>query len=156
MTDTTTPPVETREAAGSLLGIGAAAARAGVSERALRYYEELGLLNPAGRTPGGLRRYSEADLARVARIRDLQTLLGLNLEEVAVVLRNEDRLAEIRAAYREQTTGRARRQALLREGLALQEELRSTVQAKRAAIDEFLADLDTRVARVQQLLRDEA
>ena len=80
-----------------LLGIGAAAARAGVSERALRYYQQLGLLEPACTTPGGLRRYSEDDLARVARIRELQTLLGLNLDEIAVVLRNEDRLAEIRS-----------------------------------------------------------
>src|ERR1700729_317494 len=75
-----------------LLGIGAAAARAGVSERALRYYQQLGLLVPACTTPGGLRRYSGDDLARVGRIRELQTLLGLNLDEIAVVLRNEDRL----------------------------------------------------------------
>src|ERR1700729_2002132 len=77
-----------------LVGIGAAAEKAGVSQRALRYYQELGLLTPCGCTPGGLRRYSEDDLARVARIRQLQTLLGFNLEEVAVVLRNEDRMAQ--------------------------------------------------------------
>src|SRR5579859_2811831 len=70
-----------------LLGIGAAAARSGVSERALRYYQQLGLITPSGRTPGGLRRYSQDDLARVARIRQLQTLLGLNLDEIAIVLR---------------------------------------------------------------------
>jgi DNA-binding transcriptional MerR regulator len=43
---------------GPLLGIGAAAARAGVSERALRYYQQLGLLTPCHSTPGGMRRYS--------------------------------------------------------------------------------------------------
>src|SRR5215472_14016774 len=53
------PPAED----GPLLGIGAAAARAGVSERALRYYQELGLIVPAGTTPGGLRRYSEENLS---------------------------------------------------------------------------------------------
>ena len=31
----------------SLLGIGAASGRAGVTERALRYYQQLGLLTPA-------------------------------------------------------------------------------------------------------------
>ena len=40
-----------------LVGIGAAAEKAGVSQRALRYYQELGLLTPCGCTPGGLRRY---------------------------------------------------------------------------------------------------
>src|SRR5271154_3416557 len=76
-----------------LLGIGAAATKAGVSQRALRYYQQLGLLTPCGCTPGGLRRYSDEDLARVARIRQLQELLGLNLDEIAMVLRGEDRMA---------------------------------------------------------------
>src|SRR5271154_4217658 len=120
-----------RPAAGEpLLGIGAAAERAGVSERALRYYQQLGLLVPAS-TPGGLRRYSEEDLARVARIRELQTLLGLNLDEIAVVLRNEDRLAQIRQAWHHEDTSAADRQGLLTESLRLQEELRGTVHAKR-------------------------
>jgi DNA-binding transcriptional MerR regulator len=151
-TDTQTVVIE--PAGESLLGIGAAASRAGVSERALRYYEELGLLSPAGRTPGGMRRYSEEDLDRVARIRDLQKLLGLNLDEVAVVLRNEDRLAEIKVAYHEKGTGAARRRALLQECLTLQEDLRQTVETKRAAVDEFLSDLDARMNRVRELLKN--
>jgi len=130
-----------------LLGIGAAAARAGVTERALRYYQQLGLLTPSSSTPGGMRRYSEEDLARVARIRQLQTLLGLDLEEVAVVLRNEDRLAEIRRACQDGDTSDAQRLRLARESLELLQELRATVDAKRQAIDGFLADLDARIAR---------
>jgi MerR family transcriptional regulator, repressor of the yfmOP operon len=137
---------------GELLGIGAAAARAGVSERALRYYQQLGLLVPACTTPGGLRRYSEADLARVARIRELQTLLGLNLDEIAVVLRSEDRMVQIRAEYHDENTSEDERRALIREGLVLQEELRATVEAKRAALDVFLADLDARLERSRKLL----
>jgi len=137
---------------GQLLGIGAAAVRAGVSERALRYYQELGLITPSACTPGGMRRYSADDLARVARIRQLQTLLGLNLDEIAVVLRNEDRLAEIKLAYRRQRTSEADRRELLRESLALQQDLRATVEAKRAAIDSFLADLDARIGRTRGLL----
>ena len=82
-----------------LLGIGAASAKAGVTERSLRYYQELGLICPSGQTKGGSRRYSQADLDRVARIRELQSVLGLNLEEIAGVLRNEDRSAEIRAHF---------------------------------------------------------
>ena len=131
-----------------LLSIGAAAAQAGVTERALRYYQELGLLNPSGHTKGGMRRYSQADLDRVARIRELQVLLGLNLEEIAGVLSNEDRTAEIRAAYYEKSTGRAQRRRLLNESLHLATELRRTVEAKRSALDAFLADLDARIDRI--------
>jgi len=135
-----------------LLGIGAAAARAGVSERALRYYQELGLLTPACTTPGGLRRYAADDLARVARIRELQTLLGLNLDEIAIVLRNEDRLAEIRRAYTDKATSQEERLRLTRECLILLESLRATVEAKRTALDSFLNDLEARIGRGRDIL----
>ena len=99
-----------------------------------------------------MRRYSEADLARVARIRELQSLLGLNLDEIAVVLRNDDRLAEIKAVYHDEHTGAERARPLARECLVLLEQLRVTVEAKRAALDTFLADVDARIARVRSRL----
>ncbi len=143
---------EARLGDGELLGIGAAAQMAGVSQRALRYYQQIGLITPCGCTPGGLRRYSAADLARVTRIRQLQTLLGLNLDEIALVLRSEDRMAEIKRAYFDEGTGRAERQELVRESLELQQELRATVEAKRAGIEGFLTDLDARIARTRGFL----
>ena len=147
------PAAGTPPAAGEpLLGIGAAAARAGVSERALRYYQQLGLLVPACTTPGGLRRYAGEDLARVARIRELQTLLGFNLDEIAVVLRNEDRLAEIRLSYHDERTSDSERRRLAGECLSLQEGLRATVETKRAALEDFLADLDARIRKCRDLL----
>ena len=156
-----TGPVTTGPAGGrgpeeqeELLGIGAAAAAAGVSERALRYYQQLGLIVPCCTTPGGLRRYSAENLARVARIRELQTLLGLNLDEIAIVLRNEDRMAEIRRAYKDERTSDDERLRLTREGLILLEGLRETVEAKRAALDTFLADLEARMGRARDLLAD--
>ena len=135
-----------------LLSIGAAAAVLGISERALRYYQQLGLVTPCARTPGGMRRYSEEDLERVTRIRELQSLLGLNLEEIAVVLRHEDRVAEIRQSYRDERTGASERGELLREALELNENLRATVEAKRAALDKFLADVDARVEKIRGAL----
>jgi MerR family transcriptional regulator, repressor of the yfmOP operon len=144
----------TQPAAGDerLFGIGAAAERAGVSQRALRYYQQLGLITPHGCTPGGLRRYSQEDLARVGRIRQLQTLLGLNLDEIALVLRSEDRMAEIRLAYHAEGTTCAERRDLVRESLELQQELRTTVEAKRLGIEGFLTDLDARIDKTRSLL----
>jgi MerR family transcriptional regulator, repressor of the yfmOP operon len=137
---------------GQLLGIGAAAARAGVSERALRYYQQLGLIVPARTTPGGLRRYSLDDIARVERIRELQNLLGLNLDEIAIVLGNEDRMAQIRRTYHDERTSAAERRRLTREYVTLQETLRATVEAKLAALASFRADLDARIQRANDLL----
>lgn len=50
--------------------IGELAARAGVSTRMLRYYEQQGLL-PARRAANGYREYEESDLRLVAQIRAL-------------------------------------------------------------------------------------
>jgi len=135
-----------------LVSIGAAAMALGVSERALRYYQQLGLIN-CGRTAGGMRRYSEADLARVSRIRELQSLLGLDLDEIADVLANDDRLADIRQAYHDEATGAAERAELARECLALLEHLRLIVHAKQVALGTFLADVDERIARTRDVLK---
>ena len=125
-----------------------------MSERALRYYQQLGLIVPACTTAGGMRRYCEDDLARVARIRELQTLLGLNLDEIAILLGNEDRIAQIRRTYHDERTSDEERLRLTRECLALQQSLRATVEAKRIALGNFLADLDARIRRAQDLLAD--
>lgn len=55
--------------------IGELAARAGVSVRSLRYYEQQGLLTST-RTPGGQRQYEEGD---VERVRFVQRLYAANL-----------------------------------------------------------------------------
>jgi DNA-binding transcriptional MerR regulator len=59
--------------------IGELGRRAGVSTRALRHYEQLGLLS-ARRLANGYREYDEHDLAMVAEIRSLVGL-GFALEE---------------------------------------------------------------------------
>ena len=60
--------------------IGDMVRRTGLTERTLRYYEELGLLSPA-RDAGGRRRYDDATLERLYRIRLLREL-GTPLAEV--------------------------------------------------------------------------
>lgn len=54
-------------------GIGEVARRAGVTERTLRYYEELGLLSPS-RDAGGRRRYDSHSLDQLYRVRLLRAL----------------------------------------------------------------------------------
>ncbi len=138
----------------TLLGIGKAAEAVGVSERALRYYQQIGLLTPSGRTPGGLRRYSSDDLDRVRRIRELQTLLGFNLDEVRTVFANEDRLTTLRGQYQRRPTP-GRRRDLIAEKLVLEEQFRATVAAKLAGLQSFLDDLDSRVQRLRDLLAED-
>ncbi|KGB92242.1 MULTISPECIES: MerR family transcriptional regulator [Burkholderia] len=71
------------------LNASAAAARLGVSIKALRLYERQGLVTPA-RTPAGYRAYGPEDLARAADIAALRKL-GLGLAQVAGVLDGDAR-----------------------------------------------------------------
>lgn len=139
---------------GALLGIREAAARTGASERALRYYEELGLVAPSARTPGGMRRYSEANLSRITRIREMQSLLGFNLDEIKAVFATDDRLEHLRTIYRsENPTGRRRRE-LLEEAIRLRSQLADTVRAKMAALDEMLKEENANLERLRGLLAE--
>ena len=61
--------------------IGDLAERAGVSTRTIRYYEELGLVDPMERTHGGFRLYWEDQWRRLQIIQGLKCL-GFDLEQV--------------------------------------------------------------------------
>jgi DNA-binding transcriptional MerR regulator/mannose-6-phosphate isomerase-like protein (cupin superfamily) len=65
------------------------AARFGISGSTLRQWEQYGLVTPH-RAPSGYRRYSDADIARVADIIRLRHIEGLNLAAIAAVLRRGD------------------------------------------------------------------
>lgn len=65
-----------------------AARRLGVSNKALRLYEQYGLVSP-GRTTAGYRIYGPADMARAAEVVALRAL-GLSLAQVARVLSGGD------------------------------------------------------------------
>ncbi|MEV7616606.1 MerR family transcriptional regulator [Streptomyces sp. NPDC089799] len=61
--------------------IGDAAAAAGTTARALRLYEQRGLLPPPARTPSGQREYGPEDVALVRVIRELLAL-GLTIADL--------------------------------------------------------------------------
>jgi MerR family transcriptional regulator, repressor of the yfmOP operon len=61
--------------------IGDLAHRVGLTERTIRYYEELGLLESVKRLDGGVRVYTDDDVRRLRYIRKLKTL-GLSLHEM--------------------------------------------------------------------------
>jgi len=142
-------PPEPPAATGELLRIGEVARRVNVSCRTLRYYEELGLLEPTGYTSGGARRYSERDVVRVERIRQLQRLMGFDLDEIGSVLEAEDRLEALRAEAKG-GPGPRRRLELLSEATALNQRLQDEVRAKLEALGAFLGELEEYAERYRQ------
>ena len=102
--------------------ISVAAELAGVHPQTLRIYERRGLINP-GRTTGGNRRYSEADIARLKRVVELAGE-GMNLEGIRHVMQLEDEVAQLRSLVmqlQEQLTGRTSTEVLRGELVPLRQ-----------------------------------
>lgn len=78
----------------AVYSISVAADLTGLGVQTLRLYESHGLLTPM-RTPGGTRRYSADDLARLERVVSLISR-GINLVGVSMVLRLEDENKRLR------------------------------------------------------------
>lgn len=116
----------------NLLTVSKLAERVGASADTLRYYERIGLLPPAERSPSGYRLYGEDAITRMQFIKGAQRL-GLRLEEIGelVHIREQglcpcghtrhlltDRLAQLDSEL--EALGELRKQitAMLDQGLA--------------------------------------
>ncbi|ABA59209.1 Hg(II)-responsive transcriptional regulator [Nitrosococcus oceani ATCC 19707] len=71
------------------LTIGTFAKAAGVNVETIRFYQHKGLLPTPERPPGGIRRYGNADVARVKFVKAAQRL-GFSLDEIGQLLKLED------------------------------------------------------------------
>lgn len=75
------------------MNIGNVAERSGVPPKTIRYYESVGLIQPAARRPNGYRSYSVADMRTLNFIKRARSL-GFSVEEVRDLLelwRNKER-----------------------------------------------------------------
>ena len=79
--------------------ISVAARMVGVHVQTLRYYERLGIIEPA-RSRGNTRLYSARDIETLRRIKSLLNELGVNLAGVEVIMRMSDRMAEMEQELR--------------------------------------------------------
>ena len=138
-----------------LLRIQEVADLVGLTARSIRYYEEVGLLEPAARSEGAYRLYDPDDVARLQFIKGLRDDAGFSLAEIGQLLEDETARAANRTRFRESRTT-ADRRAVLREGIeridrqvatlqAKIERLRSMVEAaatRRVHLESHLAELD--------------
>lgn len=112
--------------------IGEVAERTSLSLRTLRHYEDMGLVEPSGRTDGGFRLYTEKDVERLLIIRRMKPL-GYSLDEMRDLLTLVDELAAAPqdVALRSQLED-------IREGVDLR---RQKLAVQLAMADEFVREL---------------
>ena len=131
------------------LRIGEVAARAKVTTRTLRYYQEMGLLAPE-KTPGGTRVYREHDVERLRRILELRDVMGFDLERIRLILDSEDRLAAMRAEVQRGVSARRRRE-IVDEAFELNGRMQDEVREKLGLLEGFLAELRAREHRYREV-----
>ncbi len=120
----------------------------------MRYYEEINLLPPTGRTEGNYRRYSESDIQHLERIKELRNLLGFSLSDIRQLLEAEDERDLIKLAYRQETDAEGkiaqldRADELIREQLSLVEQKIQGLEQMRSSL---LAKLEHHQKRKNEL-----
>ena len=114
--------------------IGEVAARTELSLRSLRHWEEVGLLQPSGRTDGGFRLYTEADVEKILVIRRMKPL-GFSLDQMKDVMRDLEALEAPGATAADRDAVRTRLDAIRAEAT----ERRVALVRQLDMADEFIA-----------------
>jgi DNA-binding transcriptional MerR regulator len=122
-----------------LLRINEVAAEVGLTTRAIRYYEEMGLLEPAGRSGGDYRLYDRSDLERLLFIRSLRDDAGFSLAQIRQLLEDEAARERTRERFRE-TQDPAERRAILLDA--------------RERVDRQIEILEAKAARLGTMIEE--
>jgi len=102
--------------------IGEVAARTELSLRSLRHWDDVGLLEPSGRTDGGFRLYTEADVDKILLIRRMKPL-GFTLDQMSAAMRNIEALQDPETPGPQDAEARRRLAEVLEEAIERREKL---------------------------------
>jgi len=125
------------DADGPLLRIQEVADEVGLTARSIRYYEEVGLLEPAARSEGDYRLYDADDVARLQFIKGLRDDAGFSLAEIRQLLEDETARAANRTRFRQSRSPVERREVLL-DGIARIDRQVATLRAKIARLESMI------------------
>jgi DNA-binding transcriptional MerR regulator len=139
----TTLPATDHEPEPRLLRINEVAAETGLTTRAIRYYEEIGLLAPAARSDGDYRLYDASDLDRLQFIRSLRDDAGFSLSQIGQLLEDDAARERNRERFR-QTGDRDERRALLLESRARTAHQIEILEAKAARLATMIEEARAR------------
>ncbi len=129
------------------------ATRTGLTKRTLRYYEEMGLLRPTDRTEGNYRRYSEADIERLERIKKLRDLLGFSLNDIRKLLETDDERGQLKVAYRNETDGTAKIARLDRADELIRSQIK-LIEEKLAGLEQMRTTLMATLEHHEQVRKE--
>jgi DNA-binding transcriptional MerR regulator len=121
---------------GKTYQIGEMAELTGLSHRALRYYEEQGLLDKRRHGPGRFRIYTEADLERINGIKRLKEYMGFSLQEAREALELDDERKRLIERAERSNSRAVKRKALKRAHEIMLEQI-GQIRERRARLEEL-------------------
>ena len=136
-----------------LLRIQEAAAEVGLTARSIRYYEELGLLEPAARSEGAYRLYDADDVERLRFIKGLRDDAGFSLAEIGRLLEDENARVRVRERFRA-TSSPAERRALLLDSLDRLDRQVATLRSKIGRLEAMIEEARARRAHLERHLAE--
>ena len=134
------------------LQIGEVAEQLGLTPRTLRYYEEIGLLEPPSRMEGGFRLYSSSDINRLENIVQLKRLLGFSLREIKQVVEAMESLKLLRQESKQAADLETKRDSL-RKGLEILEQQVDVLDGRMRQVAELRDQFNERSLRVRERLQ---
>jgi DNA-binding transcriptional MerR regulator len=143
--------VSTAAASGRLLRIQEVAGEVGLTTRSIRYYEEIGLLEPAARSEGAYRLYDADDVERLRFIKGLRDDAGFSLAEIGRLLEDEATRQRNRERFRSASDA-AERRTLLVDAIEAIDRQVATLRAKIGRIESMIAESNARRAHIEQHL----
>ena len=146
-----TPIAEPRPS--RLLRIQEVAAELGLTTRAIRYYEEIGLLKPAARTDGAYRLFDADDVDRLRFIKGLRDDAGFSLTEIAALLEDEAARARNRERFRS-TADRDERRSIIADATARIDRQIETLRGKVARLETMIGEAEGRRRHLEQHLAE--
>lgn len=124
-----------------VMHIGAVAARTDLSLRSLRHWEEVGLVQPSGRTDGGFRLYTEADVEKILVIRRMKPL-GFSLDQMKSVMADIENLGHADSEHDTREAARKHLDGIHQEAV----ERREKLVRQLSMADEFIDLIGDRLA----------
>ncbi|SFJ84435.1 MerR family transcriptional regulator [Thermoflavimicrobium dichotomicum] len=121
------------------------AKKTGLTKRALRYYEELGLVTPSGRTEGGYRLYTEQDIQQILHLKNLRDLLGISLAEIKELMILEKKYQELKENYFQKNS--------ISERLELLKQLEETLNIQQKQLQEKVEKMTRMIQENNQKLK---
>ncbi len=143
-----------RESSDELKAIGEVAEIVDLTPRAIRYYEELGLLTPEVRVKGVPRLFNRNDIQRLKEIKRLREIAGFSLADLAELLDNEHVRQQLRDRFKH-TEDLEERVSVMRHAIKLAERRLAIIERKLEQLNEVRRAELAHIDLINSLLREQ-